>query len=370
MASNRISLPSSPSLRALLGLGIGILMLLFCMVCGLAVLPPAQPPPTQAAQSTGTITATATLTPSVTPSVTPTTPGVPSVTPLPATATAVPCRTTTPEPLWVDPVLSPTNQLIQVVTVRIGRGEYVEIRSEAGTASAAGSFDAFNNPAQVKVSLLPGSINHLQVQARVAELVEGNCRYPGYTLSTAVDRNGAPLIILHQFPTLPPTLTASITPTPTRTSTPTRTRTPTPTRTATLVPTSTPTRDIVPPSVSGFASPNPVYYGPCSSTDPTTVTFTGYASDPSGIRTMAVNYRYHPTNAPIAIGPYLSRSMSLISPGVYRYQVNTNTNGEANTYMQGYSGTIDFYFTASDAYGNFQNSGVYSISLYRCFVIG
>lgn len=68
-----------------------------------------------------------------------------------STSTFTPCPFGTPEPLWVDPVISPTDQLTQVVTVYIGNGEQITVETESGTFTATGDFNAVTKPAQVKL---------------------------------------------------------------------------------------------------------------------------------------------------------------------------------------------------------------------------
>lgn len=160
------------------------------------------------------VTATPTASATATPSVTPTevrTPPPPTVTFTPThTATASPTRTwsptvspticpqATPEPLWVEPVTSPTNSLAQIITVRIGNGEAVTITTESGVFAVQGSFDAYSHPAQVVVDLLPNTTHHLLVQARVRQTWVNGCPYGGYVLSASADRYGGPLVIVQQ----------------------------------------------------------------------------------------------------------------------------------------------------------------------------
>jgi hypothetical protein len=141
-----------------------------------------------------------------------------------STATASPtiCPRATPEPLWVEPVLSPTQLLTQTIVVRIGNGRAVTVTSEAGVFAAYGSFSAFSNPAEVLVELLAEQTNHLSVAAYVGPVTVGDCPYGNYTLRTSFDRNGGPLAILQVAAATP-------TPTPTAGHTP---NAPTPTPTA------------------------------------------------------------------------------------------------------------------------------------------
>ncbi len=104
----------------------------------------------------------------------------------------------TPEPLWVDPVTSPTTLFTQTVTVYLGRGRAITVASEAGAASITGTFSA-GTPASVTVSLLPNVTHHLTVEGRVEYAPD--CFY---TLSTWQDRYANPLVIVQQS-TLTPT---------------------------------------------------------------------------------------------------------------------------------------------------------------------
>src|SRR6185436_5020612 len=123
-----------------------------------------------------------------TPSKTPT--RTPTITPSPTF-----CPPPTQEPLWVEPVTSPTTQLSQVVTVRIGNGDAVTVTAESGVFVVTGTFSV-NTPALVTVSLLPNTTHNLSVAAHVKKM---GC-YNGYTLSTTRDRNGALLTIVQQSP--------------------------------------------------------------------------------------------------------------------------------------------------------------------------
>lgn len=104
------------------------------------------------------------------------------------------CPAATPEPLWVEPVDSPTDLSFQVVTVTIGNGDWVLIEAESGDFLATGTFWV-NNPALATVSLLPCTTHHLAVTAHVREMGPP-CWYGGYTLGTTRGRNGEPLVIV------------------------------------------------------------------------------------------------------------------------------------------------------------------------------
>lgn len=112
----------------------------------------------------------------------------------------------TPEPLWVDPVISPTDELSQKVSVILGRGKQISITSEAGTISLQGDFST-GRPVELDVPLAPNLENHLVVSGTVGYA-------PGceYTLQTRVDRNGTPLVIVQSSGLTPPPGTVSVTP--------------------------------------------------------------------------------------------------------------------------------------------------------------
>jgi hypothetical protein len=104
------------------------------------------------------------------------------------------CPPPTPEPLWVDPVTSPTDQLSQIITVYIGYGKEVTLTTESGKYTVTGNFSAYNTPAVVEIFLLPNTINHIQVTAKVMSGGNG-CNY-SYTLTTTRDKKGDPLEIV------------------------------------------------------------------------------------------------------------------------------------------------------------------------------
>jgi hypothetical protein len=105
------------------------------------------------------------------------------------------CPIPTPELFLVDPVISTTDQLSQVVTVYLGNGEAVTVTAESGTFAATGAFDAYTHPALVEVALLPGGLHRLRVFGKVRVIEHDGCIYGGYTLSTQRDRFGNPLVI-------------------------------------------------------------------------------------------------------------------------------------------------------------------------------
>lgn len=111
-------------------------------------------------------------------------------------STAFPCPVATPEYFAVDPVTSPTDQLSQIITVDLGNGETITITTESGTFTAP--FDTF--PMEIEIDLLPDTTHNLTVEGKVREVVQGDCTYGGYILSTTRDRYGDPLVIEQNQP--------------------------------------------------------------------------------------------------------------------------------------------------------------------------
>lgn len=123
---------------------------------------------------------------------------------LPASSlTPTRCPEATPEPLWVDPVISPTGREAQTLVVYLGNGEAVTVTCESGIFTRTGSFGAYL-PARVNVELLPDTTHQLTVYGRVRRIEQDGCIYGGYTLSTVHDRYGGPLVIVQRtdLPTL------------------------------------------------------------------------------------------------------------------------------------------------------------------------
>jgi hypothetical protein len=118
-----------------------------------------------------------------------------TVTPTPSKMpTGTSCLPPTAEPFWVDPVISPTDQLSQIIKVYIGHGKEVTVTSESGTFTVTGNVSSSTNPALVQISLLPGVTHHLEVSARIR--AEGNGCIYSYVLKTWMDKQGAPLEIV------------------------------------------------------------------------------------------------------------------------------------------------------------------------------
>ncbi len=132
------------------------------------------------------------------------TPTGPSVTLSPAQTKAnasptIPCAVPTQELFWVDKPQSPTDQLSQVIAVHIGNGEEVTVIAESGTFTSGGDSSTFSG--QVKITLLPNTVHHLEVIAQVRKIVDSRgCTSGGYTMRTTQDRSGAPLVIVQGHP--------------------------------------------------------------------------------------------------------------------------------------------------------------------------
>ncbi|RPI94107.1 MAG: hypothetical protein EHM40_07675 [Chloroflexi bacterium] len=126
------------------------------------------------------------------------------------TPTTTACALPTPQPLWVEPVTSPTDQTSQVITVRVGYGDSVTVTHEFGSATVTGDFST-SNPALVTVPLQANATHHLSVSAHVRSVTIGGCTYSDYTLITTNDRFGAPLTIVQTDGTITPTFTPTAT---------------------------------------------------------------------------------------------------------------------------------------------------------------
>jgi hypothetical protein len=106
------------------------------------------------------------------------------------------CLAATPEPFWVEPVTPITDEAEVMVEVHIGNGEKVTVVTETGAWMEVGPFGV-NQPALVRVRLVPDTTHHLEVTAWVAETTgPGGCKQGGYTLSTKVDKYGVPLLVM------------------------------------------------------------------------------------------------------------------------------------------------------------------------------
>ena len=109
-----------------------------------------------------------------------------------------PAPVPTAEPLWVDPVTSPTTLFTQTIRVILGRGRIITVTSEAGTVASTYQVSGTNYmPFVATIPLLPQVTHHLHVTGLVE--YSAGCFY---TLSTASDRNGKPLTIVQVSPML------------------------------------------------------------------------------------------------------------------------------------------------------------------------
>jgi hypothetical protein len=149
--------------------------------------------------------------------------GTPTPTPTSSpTRTVIDCG---PVHALVDPVISPTDELTQVVTgiIALVQGPLTRLRvcGEAGCVFASNlpAQPTYNYPYAVTVDLAAGIVNHLEVCAI-------NC--PGDDFCTRTDRKGGPLDIAQGSPAeATPTATPSATASNTPSSTPTPTASPT-----------------------------------------------------------------------------------------------------------------------------------------------
>lgn len=110
------------------------------------------------------------------------------------------CPQATPELFYVESIPTSTTDASIIVTVFIGNGEEVTVETEGGTYTTTGDF-GYGSSAVIEVPLVPNTINHLKVTARVKRFgAEGECQYGGYTLTATTDRDGAPLEIEQKSP--------------------------------------------------------------------------------------------------------------------------------------------------------------------------
>jgi hypothetical protein len=119
----------------------------------------------------------------------------PTLSPTPTiTPTTTPCPRAPPEPLWVEPVNSPTELLTQTIQVYAGNSEWVTIET---------GFDIFTTTIgytmkDVEINLRPQQTHQLLVSSKVRQIELGDCVYGGYVLSTLYDRYGALLVIVQE----------------------------------------------------------------------------------------------------------------------------------------------------------------------------
>jgi hypothetical protein len=125
------------------------------------------------------------------------------------TKTPYPCPTGTPEPLWVDPVISPTSLLTQTIAIYAGNALTVTVSSEAGNVKqTSGS----TWPARITINLVPETTHHLTVTAQIPLRIVNGCPFGGYSLQTTRDKFGQLLTIVQSGgapATATPTVTAT-----------------------------------------------------------------------------------------------------------------------------------------------------------------
>jgi WD40 repeat protein len=83
----------------------------------------------------------------------------------------------------------------------MGNLEKVTITAESGEFTAAGSV--------VEVALLPNTVHHLEVMAKVRLIEHDGCKYGGYTMRTLRDVNGD-MLVIEQGQPAPPTVPSAV----------------------------------------------------------------------------------------------------------------------------------------------------------------
>jgi hypothetical protein len=126
-------------------------------------------------------------------------------------------------------------------------------------------------------------------------------------------------------------------------------------------------QDTTPPTVSQVsASQNPVKYGDtrCS---PTSTNVSTIVTDAFGLSSVSLSYRYVPTGK--SSGSWVVRNM-VNSPNsnVYRFTIPVLT--EANTYLRGADGTIQYQVIAVDKAGRQTTGRTFTISVTKCKFVG
>jgi hypothetical protein len=110
------------------------------------------------------------------------------------------CPQATPELFYVESIPTTTTDASIIVTVFIGNGEEVTVETEGGVSTVTGDF-GYGSSAVIEVPLVPNSVNHLNVTARVKRFgAEGECQYGGYTLTATTDRDGNSLEVEQRSP--------------------------------------------------------------------------------------------------------------------------------------------------------------------------
>lgn len=113
------------------------------------------------------------------------------------------CPQATPEWLRVRPVTSPTSELTQTIYISINNGESVTVMTPAGEFEATAEIgtveeDNFSYNFVVEIDLLSDMEQELTVQTRIQQIERDGCNYGGYPLTTKVDTNFEPLIIIQE----------------------------------------------------------------------------------------------------------------------------------------------------------------------------
>ncbi len=122
-----------------------------------------------------------------------------------------------------------------------------------------------------------------------------------------------------------------------------------------------PPLDTTPPSITNIAwSAKTVYY--VSGCGPNSLNVTANVSDPSGIASVQINYRYVPNAG--SPGGWNSPGMSPTGGSGYSFTINVGS--QAYAAMSGTNGRVEFYITARDNPGNTATSGTSSADVLYC----
>ena len=161
-------------------------------------------------------------------------------------------------------------------------------------------------------------------------------------------------------PGITPSRTPTFTPTPFGrqivTITPTRTRTPTPTP-----------LDRTPPTIKLFGSDpsDKVYYGSYCGSYPTNLRiWVSQVTDLSAIESLDVYYRYVSDDKNIPVSKWLGHKMNLAPDGSYSFTINVGK--EANDYIKGTWGIIEYSITATDSAKNATTTPTNSVRVLYC----
>jgi len=129
-----------------------------------------------------------------------------------STNTVCPLATSVPPPS-VQPVVSPTNALSQVISVAGSSASWTKVTVSVAAGGTTTSYVDTVAPFDITINLSPNTTHNLTVSA-VVPISSSGCQYGGYTVSTTRDRLGNPLTIVQSSSTVPTnTPTPTITPT-------------------------------------------------------------------------------------------------------------------------------------------------------------